>query len=117
MLIIFFIGIRKFIRQNTATPPDREDYGTLDREMHKRFTTYFGIILGGNLLVFLLKCVNAVLKSDVSPLFTDAMDSLVAVSNLPWLSALISGISFLLVFLSYYFVSQVKDEVRLNFNT
>ena len=117
MLVIFFIGIRKFIRQNTATPPDRDGYGTLDREIHKRFSLYFGIILGGDLLVFFLKCANAILKSEVSPLFTEAMDSLVAISSAPWLSALISGISFLLLFLSYYFVSQIKDEIQLNFNS
>ena len=117
MLVIFFIGIRKFIRQNTATPPEAKGYGTLDREIHKRFSLYFGIILGGDLLVFFLKCANAILKSDVSPLFTEAMDLLVAISSAPWLSALISGISFLLLFLSYYFVSQIKDEIQLNFNS
>lgn len=116
MLALFFIGIRKFIIERTGSTPDAKEYGALDYEMHKRFSVYFAIILGGDLVVFILKCVNALLKSSVSPLFTDAMDTLVAVSSAPWLSALISGVSIVIIFLSYYFTSQIKDEVKLKLN-
>ena len=116
MLLLFFIGIRKFIKKNTAVTPDSDKYGKLDREIHGKLAGYFAVILTGDFIISALKCLNALLKSDVSPLFTDAMDTLVAVSSAPWLSALISGISILLIFISYYLVGLVKDEVKLKLN-
>ena len=117
MLLLFFIGARKFIIANTATHPCESGYGTLDKEMHRTLSLYVGAILGIDFIIALLKCLNVLLEASVSPLFTDAMDTLVAVSSAPWLYALISGISIILTFLAYYFVSQIKDEVKLKLNS
>ncbi len=113
MLILFFIGICKFIRSKTAVAPNTDGYNNLDRETHSRLSFYFGIILGGDLLIFALKCLDAILKSDISPLFTEVTGSIVAVSSAPWLAALTFGVSIILIFLTYYFIGRVKEEVKL----
>ena len=108
------IGFLKFIKEHTGLSPRSERYGRTEREYHKRMSIKAVILFAFMCLVSVCKCISVFLKADVKTIFTDT--GMIVTTSMPWADAVIIGMSVLLISYAFYYISDVKADVRMKYS-
>ena len=117
LLTVCVIAFREFTKENTAFSPDDEKYGMTSKKCHDSLIRRGTVMFSMAGLINLLKCINVFLKGNVKLAFSAVNEEGFATGTLPWMSTLIFGLCVIYVIYSFYFISDVKGEVRLKYDT
>ena len=117
-LIVSTRSLNGFIKSNTGiTGFDGNDL-KLDKQYHKELFKKSYIFAGLGITAGLAKCVNVILNRYVKLLYTDIADTAIptiAASPAPWFNIVVTATAVLFIGYTLYYVSTLKDEVRLKY--
>lgn len=123
-LTVFLLFVCKtlvnFVYTNTGVSTESENYSISDREFHRIFLkkTYTLTVLA--ITAGLTKCVNLFLAADVQLIFTDVNDvtqPVIYASILPWFNLVVAFMSIVYIAYSFYYASELKDEIQIKYET
>ena len=114
-LVIFMaLGFCAFIRHHTGIEPSSDGYNATEREYHKKMSIKACILFGIAGIIQLLKCIKVFLDANIELIFTEA--DIIVTSPAPWLGWATLGISALLIGYAFYYLSEVKADVRFKYD-
>lgn len=125
LIFVFFIivwsrAVTSYIIEHTTLKLSDERFGRADAEMVRKMKIKSYIFAYFPLLIAALKCAEVFIRAAVRyvvPLSTsEAEVKTIVTSAVPWFGFLIVSVTIAYVFYSYYFISEVKDEVRLKYS-
>lgn len=116
MLAISAIIFVDFIKKNTGTSPDDESYSITSYKMHHALTVKGFILFGLCAVINIVKCVNVFLKGNVKIVDTQINEEGFSTGSLPWVGTLIFFLCLVFVIYSFYFISEVKNEVKFKYS-
>ena len=108
------IGFIGFIKKHTGIDPDAEGYNKTERQYHRKMTSGALVFFCGAALVQVLKCVKVFLDAKIELIFTNT--DVIVTSPLPWLGWAIVGVCVLLICYAFYYISDVKNDVRFKYD-
>ena len=123
LIIIAFLllcakNFKHMIYENTGVSPECEGYRTVDRDYHRLLLRRGHLFFGVGILLYALRVADVVLYGVPKVIFTNPNDvtmPAVVTSALPWFSALVCAVSIAFILLSFYFLSTLKDEIKIKF--
>lgn len=126
LLFAFFIAVWAkavvgYIIEHTTLRLSDERFSRTDAEIVQKTKIKGYIFAYFPLLIAALKCAEVFIRAMVRyviPLSTsEAEVKTIVTSAVPWFGFLIVGVTIAYVFYSYYFISGVKDEVKLKYSS
>ena len=103
-----------FIKRRTGVSPDSDRYSRTERDYHKRLVTRAIILSSSMALLFIAKCMNVFFKANVKLIWSDNVtDPVVEASAVPWFGIVVFTLSLFLVFFSFIFTSELKEEIKM----
>lgn len=115
LLTVSAICFKEFICENTGTSPSSDAYGITSAKMHAGLVKRGCVLFSLSALIGILKCVNVFLKGNVQIAFSEVSDEGFATGTLPWMGTLIFALCVIYVLYSFYFIHDVKNEVRFKY--
>ena len=123
LVIVFLFFIMKmmntFVLDYTGVDPKSDRYSSMEREFH-------GTLMRKNLIIFifgaltaLVKCIDAFLNGSVILIFTNTNDVTAGAfyaPSIPWFGLVVTVSAVLYIFFSFYYLSTLKDEVKMRFS-
>lgn len=116
LLVLSAIAFAEFVKSNTGISKDDEAYGLITKKSHRALIIKGSLLFGMAALINILKCVNIFLKGMVKIEFSDINESGFATGAIPWMGTLIFAICVVFVIYSFYFISDVKNEVKFKYS-
>jgi hypothetical protein len=114
LAVTMLIGYISFIKANTGVDRTCERYSRTERDYHKRLTVKAILMFSTVILIFAAKLCEIMLTSKVQLIWSDDITKpVVEASVVPWFGTLVFALSVLLVFFSFYFIGEVKEETKL----
>jgi len=114
LILFMVIGFSKFLRTHTGIAPESSGYNSTERAYHSNMIVKAACLFGLAMLIQLLKCVKVFLDSKVELIFTET--DMIVTSPAPWLGWVTLGLSVLLVGYAFYYLSDVKSDVRFKYD-
>ena len=112
----FALGFASFLKRHTLLGIAEGNESLPDRELSKKMRAAGLVLSLAPALISLLKCAEVFIKAEVRYLSTDIESGLVAVSVMPWFGFLIIGVCVAYVFFCYYFLNEVKSEIKMKYS-
>ncbi len=105
--------MRKFIIENTGISPKRRSYNKVERDYHRMNIRHCFILFSLTILIHLAKCFKVFMDAKVNMLFSHT--GIIVTSPIPWLSWATVGVSVILVFFSFIYLSDIKTDIRFKY--
>ena len=102
----------EFLKDTCSTSAEGEIESTVDKKCRKSLTVKTVVLFAWCGVISVLKCVNVFLKGNAKIAFSQTNEEGFATGTLPWMGTLIFFVCLVFVIYSFYFVSEVKNEVR-----
>lgn len=119
--LFFFMRImNSFVLKNTGLSPDSERYSPTERAFHTSVMNKNLVIFIFGILAAMAKCANVFINSSSQIIFTDESDVTAGAfyaSIAPWFNLVITVTAVLYIFFTFYYVSNLKDEVKMKYST
>ncbi|MBR2930374.1 MAG: hypothetical protein IKC32_04010 [Clostridia bacterium] len=115
----FALGFSAFITEHTTLGIHTEATET-DRRQARRMKIKSFAFAAFPLLILILKCVNVFISGEVRyiPVTTPDQELSHVVTNVaPWFGLVVVIASIAYVFYSYFFINEVKEEIRMKYST
>lgn len=117
-LLVCAKSFRSFILENTGISPVDVGYRTVDRDYHRLLIRRGRLFFGVGIFLYAARVMDVVLYGIPKVIFTNPDDVTMPVlvtSSLPWFSAFVCAVSVAFILLAFYFLSTVKDEVKIKY--
>lgn len=114
-LALTAIGFVDFIRRDTALSPDDPMYSRQDAGYHSSMIAKGIAIFVITALIGSAKCINVFLRANVKLIFSETAN-VIESSPLPWFHYVYLVLSVALIFLSYFFLNELKGDVRMKYS-
>ncbi len=103
-----------FAYENTAIPPSDERYSRADADFHKALKHRIVFFTALVIAVGVAKCIN-VFAHGYATLQLNLAGTSTVMNAIPWMSALTTAITVLLIGFSYYLFTLLKEEVDMKY--
>ena len=117
-LIAFAIVIGRvisdFVYQNTALPPSDERYSRADKDFHRALKLRTGGLVAMIITVGVMRCITVFANGYVRLVLNQQAMATVT-SALPWMGALTTAITVVLIIYAYFLISTLKEEMNLKY--
>ena len=115
MLAVTAIGFMDFIRNDTALSPRDPMYSRQDVGYHNSMIAKAIALFVITALIGVTKCINVFLRANVKLIFSETAN-VIESSPLPWFHYVYLSLSVALIFLSYFFLNELKGDVRMKYS-
>lgn len=112
-------GFVRFLTNNTGISAYSAGYGKRNKEFREQMTIKGYIYAFSPALIALMKCINVFFRANVQLIYSDPDDitqPAIVASSVPWFGMVIIAVCVAYVFYSFYFISEVKSEVKMKFS-
>ena len=113
---VIMIGrvLTDFVYQNTALPPSDERYSRADKDHHRslkrRIVGYAAMLI----TVGVMRCVTVFTNGYVKLVLNQQATATIS-STLPWMGALTTAITVVLIVYAYFLFSSIKEDVEIKY--
>lgn len=114
LIALMAIGFRTFLRSHTGVSPKSNVYNETERQYHRKMSLRSYLLFGIAGFIQLLKCLKVFLDASINLIFTQT--DVIVTSPLPWLGWVTVGISVFLIGYSFYYLSDVKGDVKFKYD-
>jgi len=111
------LGICRFVIEHTGVLPGSERYLRPEKEHHKRLSIRMCVIFGISALLSVAKCIQVFLNRRVEIIWSNDIDNPVVESGaIPWFGTVLVALSVILIIVSFYFLSELREDVKLKYS-
>ena len=117
---VFFIrGFLGFVMKNATLAHTGDEGGRVERDAKKSLLIKSFIYLLSPLVLLGLKTIGVFIAGDVRYELVDSPDAAIGAivtSSLPWFGTMLTVFTVIFVFYSYYYLNELKSEIRMKFS-
>ena len=118
-LLLFMLIMNSFVMDNTGLSPDSDRYSIGEMKFHSSLKIKNLIIFIFGSVAAVAKFVNVILNGNAKLIFTDESDVTAGAffaAAIPWFNIVVTVTALLYVFFTIYFMSGLKDEVKMKYS-
>ena len=117
LLLFFFMQVMNaIVINNTGVSVTSERYSRTEMAYHTSLKSKNLIIFIMAALAAVAKCLHVFLKAKTEIVFTNESDitaGAFSASVVPWFNLVVTATSILYIILSFYYLSNLKDEIKM----
>ncbi len=115
LIFIFgvMIGFRRFLLRNTGVKVGSESYSVSAKKHHSELIKKAFGLYSLMMLLTILKCIHINMLGEPEIIYTDS--GMVVTTAIPWFGTVVFVASVILVFCSFLFMGELKNEVKLKY--
>ena len=115
MLYVCALILIAFIKNGCSPIPKAHEESNVDKKNRKSLTVKSIVLFAWVGVINALKCVNVFLKGNAKIAFSQTNEEGFATGTLPWFGTLIFFVCLVFVVYSFYFISEIKNEVKFKY--
>ena len=119
LLYLFMRIMNSFVLRNTGADPRSERYSKTDITFHESLKDKNKLIFTFGTLASIAKCASVFINAKTQTIFSDPNDVTMgafSASVAPWFNLVVTGTALLYIFFSFYYMSNLKDEVKMKYS-